>query len=338
MGRSSLEKGFSPRRILVIQLRQVGDAILCTPAIRALRRSFPDSRIDFLAERPAAMAIRGNPNLENIIVLDQPESWEAVLRLISRIWGNRYDLAIDYLANPLSALISAICAKFSISYAGKIRSRLYTCALEQQGEYSAAHKLSLLRALSIEDGNLKPEFYVSEAAQKRIDGWLEQQGIKKNDRFIVIDPTHRRATRRYTRFAEVARLIFSRLGVRCVFVWGPGEETDVREIFENAGEGHLLAPRTNLAELGALISRASLLTGNDSAPRHIAAALGVPTVITIGATQARDWTLPLPIHRTVALDIECRPCDKNTCKHDEVKCMIRLEPERVFQEIKDVLS
>lgn len=334
-----MERGFVPRRILIIQLRQVGDAIMCTPAIRALRKAFPESRLDFLAEPPAAMAIGRNPDLENVIIIDRGESWGDVLRLISRIRGNRYDLVIDFLANPASAIISKLGgAKFTLSYAGKRRSRLYTHTVAEKGEYSAAHKLSLLQALAVEDGDLRPEFYISDKARKRIDDWLDGQGISKNERFVVIDPTHRRETRRYTRFAEVARLILSQTGIRCVFVWGPGEQEEVRSILKDAGEGHLIAPRTDLDELGAMISRAALLTGNDSAPRHIAAALGTPTVITIGATQAKDWTLPLPIHRTVALDIECRPCDKNKCKFDEVNCMTRLEPEKVFREIRDILS
>ena len=380
MGLEEIDRGFFPRRILVIQLRQVGDAIMCTPAIRALRGAFPESRIDFLAEPPALKAVRGNPHLDHIVLLDPRDGWTATLRVISRVRGNRYDLAIDCLANPTSALIAKLGgAKYTLSYAGKRRSGFYTHTVTPAGDYSAEHKLSLLKALGIEDGNLRPEFYVSEEARERIGKWLDSVGLEAGKRFVLVDPTHRRVTRKYTRYAEVARLIKDRLGLPCVFVWGPGEDDEVRSIVAQSGGGHFLAPRTNLDELGALIGRAALLTGNDSAPRHIAAALGVPTVVPTGSTRPENWTLPPSmndkegehigsplrndkegehigsplrnekegehtgsplrvIHRTVNLDIECRPCSKNTCKRAEVECMTLLEPETVFREIEELLS
>ena len=349
MGTNEVSGGFFPRRILMVQLRQVGDAIMCTPAIRALRRACPESRIDFLAEGPAAGAVARNPYLDHIIVSEAHSSSET-LRTISRIRGNRYDLVVDYLANPTSALISVLSgATVTLSYGGKRRSRFYTHTVVPQGQYSAAHKLSLLKTLGIvertaniglmrDGGHLKPDFFVSKEAYERVGGWLRRIGIASGERFVVIDPTHRRITRRYTRYAEVARMVKDKLGFRCVFVWGPGEEEEVRFISMQAGEGHVMAPRTDLDELGALTSCAALLVGNDSAPRHIAAALSVPTVIVVGSTRPENWTLPSPIHRTVSLDIECRPCEKNVCPLDHLDCMTKLDPEKILSEITDVLE
>lgn len=330
-------KWLSANRILVIQLKQVGDAILCTPALRALRKAYPNSRLDFLAEPPAGRALVGNPRIDNLIILDRRDDIFEKAKKISKLRSARYDIVIDFLATPSTALITKLCgAKASISYAGKKRSKFYTHAVEPQGDYSAQHKLSLLRILGIDDGDLKPEFYVSEKAKEKIAKWLREQRLE-HKKFCVFDATHRRETRRYTRYDEVARLMWERMGLPAVFVWGPGEKEFVENILTKAGKEHFLAPPTNLDELGALLSFSAILIGNDSAPRHIASALDVPTVVPTGSTRPGNWTLPSPIHKAVYLDIECRPCGSNKCKWETIKCMTMLEPEVIVRTAEELI-
>lgn len=309
---------------------------MCTPSLRELRKRFPEARIDFIVEPPAAMAVRGNPNA-NIVITDRRDGALEPIRLVNSLRGKRYDLAIDFVCNNFSALISATCgARYTLSFAGKRRSFLYTHAVEPVGEYSAANKLSLLRILGIENADPKPEFFVSDKGAGRIGEWIEKVGLR-GKRFVVVDATHRRPTRKYTRYSDVAGMIASRLGLPCVFVWGPGEEEEVKSIAAACKQGALVAPRTNLDELGALLSRAALLIGNDSAPRHVATALGTPTLVPTGSTRPENWTLPSPIHRTIHFDIECRPCSSNKCKRGEIECMTRLQPERVFDAAAEML-
>lgn len=330
-------RGLSPERILVIQLKQVGDVILCTPALRALRKAYPDSRLDFLCQASAGKALVGNPRIDNLIILDGRDDLLEKGKKISKLRSARYDLVIDYLATPATAVITKLCgAKASVSYAGQKRSRFYSHAVEPQGNYSAQHKLSLLRILGIEDGELKPEFYVSEGAKEKISKWLHSRKLEPK-KFCVIDATHRRETRRYTRYDEVADLMWKEEGLPSVFVWGPGEKEFVGNILTKAGKEHFLAPPTTLDELGALLLFSAILIGNDSAPRHIASALDVPTVIPTGSTRSENWTLPSQIHKAVYLDIECRPCSSNKCNWETIKCMTMLEPSVVVNAGRELI-
>jgi ADP-heptose:LPS heptosyltransferase len=323
-----------PGRILLIQLRQIGDVLMCTPAIRALRKAFPHARIDFLVEPGPAKALAGNPHVTEVILRHPKRGWIENLRTIHFVRSRRYDILIDFLANPRSAIISFLSGvPLTISYANKRRSFFYRRNINQEGNYSAAHKLSLLKALGINNGDLRPVYTTSERSRALSQRWLKKENIEPG-RFISIDATHRRITRRWRRFGELADLLAKEHGVKCVFLWGPGEENYIDEIFSSCSVTHIKTPSTSLDEMAAIIENSAALVGTDSAPRHLAAALGIPTLTVIGSTIAQNWTLPEPIHRTVSLDLPCRPCNKNVCEKDDFECLEALEPDTVHNKLK----
>ena len=323
-----------PQRILLIQLRQIGDVLMCTPAIRALREAFPHARIDFLSEPGPAKGLSGNPHLTEVILRHPNRGWIENIRIIHLLRSRRYDVAIDFLANPRSAVISLLSgAPLTISYSGTRRSALYRRTLPREGEYSAAHKLSILKILGINNGNLKPVFITSERARVFSEKWLSEKGLMQG-RFVAIDPTHRRATRRWRSFGELADMLTKQHEVKCVFLWGPGEENYIDEIIDNCSEKHIKAPATSLDEMAAIIECAAALVGTDSAPRHLAAAFGIPTLTVIGSTDAKNWTLPEPIHRTVSLELPCRPCNKNECEKERIECLDDLPTSAVLDEFE----
>src|SRR3990172_6193157 len=95
---------FAPARILVIQLRQIGDVLLTTPALRALKKRFPAALISYLAEPLPAKVLEGNPNIDELIIRDLKEGGLEPVRTIQRIRAARFDLVVDFLANPRTAL------------------------------------------------------------------------------------------------------------------------------------------------------------------------------------------------------------------------------------------
>ena len=327
-------ENFTPGKILVIQLRQIGDVLLSTPAVRALRARYPESEISFLVEPKGAMVLQGNPEINTIIVRDPSDGFFKDIKLINKVRRGRFDLVVDFLANPRSGLISLLSgAKVTISYAGKPRSYLYTHRVIQKGEYSAAHKLSLLRVLGIKDCSIKPVFFVLPEARAAIERFLEGEGVKREDFVVCINSTHRRITRKWRGYGELADAISDRWGAKVIFTWAPEEREEAEAILSTAKRKHILAPQIELGELGALIERSDLLVGNNSAPMHIAAALGTPSLIIHGSSRPENWILPEPIHRAVMKGLPCQPCGQDSCDK-ELKCL----EELTTLDVLDVLN
>ena len=91
-------------KILVIQLYRIGDALLTTPAVKELKKNFPEAIVDFLAENPAAEILKGNPHIDHVIVYDKKSPW----RFIRQIRAQKYDWVIDFLGTPRSAVLTAL--------------------------------------------------------------------------------------------------------------------------------------------------------------------------------------------------------------------------------------
>jgi len=326
---------FKPARILVIQLRQIGDVLLTTPAVSALRRSYPSARIEYLAEPLPSRILEGNPDIDEVILRNPEDGLAGSARTILQVRRRSYDLVIDFLANPRSSLITLLSgAKVTVSYADNRRSFLYSHTAEPEGVFSAEQKLSLLRVLGIEpEGPLKLKMNPRKAARQKIDRWIADQGLDGGPGPLVcLEPFQKWPVLEYPaeHHARLAELMVKEWDARVVVCWGPGRENDAKKMVESAGQRLILAPRTDLHELAALYSHADLWVGNDSGPRHLAASQGVPTFAVFGPTDDA-WTPPGP-HLSVGMDeLPCRPCNRRFCPEEHHKCMKEFAPDRVFE-------
>jgi lipopolysaccharide heptosyltransferase II len=329
-------KSFEPKRILVIQLRQIGDVLLSTPALRALRKRYPKAHLSYLVEERPGLVLQGNPHLDEIIIRPTAGGFREPVQTIRRVRQGRFDLVVDFLASPRTAPIAYLSgAKVTISFANRRRRFLYSHPVMPEGIYAAAQKLSLLRVLGIEGESLDLDMPVPEAARRMIAEFFEKQGLKNGRPVVVIEPFHKRPVREWpgAHFARLADLIAQNWKAHVVFSWGPGKEAAIREILAQAKETHVLAPPTDLHQLAALYAGADLYVGNDCGPRHIAGSQGKPTFAILGPTD-ESWTPPHdPRHRTVAKAIACRPCNLRYCPEKHHACMRELSAEEVFAEL-----
>ena len=141
----------TPSSILVIQLRRLGDVILTTPALDALKKKFPDAKLDFLVEKPGAEAVAGNPAIDETLVYDA-EGPLGALSWAFKIRARRYDWVIDFLANPRTALIAALSgAAVKAGPAHVARRWAYNVKMIQSTEtcYAALEKVRWLSALGV---------------------------------------------------------------------------------------------------------------------------------------------------------------------------------------------
>ncbi|MHB8765505.1 MAG: glycosyltransferase family 9 protein [Deferrisomatales bacterium] len=318
-------------RFLVIQLRQIGDVVLTTPISRILKEARPGCRVSFLTERPSDQFLVGNPHVDEVLLNERKGSWRDTLRLARSLRRRRFDVVLDFMGNPRSALLALLSgARTRISYPVRGRGVFYTHRVKPVGDYAVHYKTSLLAPLGIASDHDRPELYLTEEERARgraVGATLRGDG---GGPLVTVDPSHRRDTRRWpaARFGALCRGLAERVGARGVVLWGPGEEAVAREVAEASGGAAVVAPRTTLREMAALIAAADLHLGTCSAPRHIAVAVGTPTFVVLGSTSS-GWTHPAPIHADHALGLECQPCNRNECDR-ELACLAELPPERVL--------
>ncbi len=171
---------------------------------------------------------------------------------------------------------------------------------------------------------------------------LHALGLRPEHRLVTLDPTHRRVTRRWpaSAYAETLRLLADAdPALRFLPLWGPGEEQEIRELVAACDcKDHILLPERmlSLREMAACIEAARLHLGNCSAPRHMAVAVGTPSCVIRGAT-SDGWTYPSPQHVTVAANLDCQPCNRNTCSTG-TPCLTAVPPRRVADTVLAMLA
>jgi ADP-heptose:LPS heptosyltransferase len=338
------------RRVLVIRHRAGGDLLLSTPALRALRAGLPDASIDVLTARGFRGLLEGNPDVSRIVDFDRG-SLASQVGLYARLLRGGYDLVIDMVSNPRSAWMTALTrARIRMGYRLRGRSWAYTDALPRepagpQGpllRYAPEAALDFVRALGLPAQGLGLTFRVSAQAEETIARWLDAASLDRGRPLVACHPTGSWPAKTWApeRFAAVMDLLAPDAEV--VWCWGPGERVEVEACRARMRAPSMLAPATGWQELGALLRRSALWIGNDSGPKHLAVALGVPTVTIFGPTHPKTWHPPEGPHiLEEAEGLECLHCNANVCPlpgDRNMRCMRDVTVERVVRAARRLLD
>lgn len=329
-------KTIEAKKILVIQLRRIGDVLLTTPIVEILRKVFPESTIDFLVEKPGAVILDGNPFLSNILVYDKqhPVSW------ILKIRKKKYDLVLDFLANPRTAWITFFSkASYRVGFSHPGRSFAYNIKVkpDRNAKYAVDFKKDLLKAIDINDTAVNMHINIPEPDRAYVDDFLKKQAI--NSRIIIgISSTSRRQARIWRKdyFAGICDRLIQDYNAFIVLLWGPGEKEKVREVASLMKNEAFIPPETDLKQLVALIEKCSLIITNDNGPMHLAIAAGTPVIAIFGPTVAECLIPPQTVHIGLSSDVSCIRCEKNQC--GSMECMDSLTVDEVYGVIKKKLS
>ncbi len=332
---------FTPRKILLCQLRQIGDVVLMTPLLELLHRRFPEAELHVLTEKKCLPVLENNPYLTRVWPLDKgalPTLWHEV-RYYWKVARQNFDLVADLQQTPRCRWVlgfSRAPVRLTHTPPWYIRP-LYTHWTDPEGYYASARKASVLAPLGIRWNGERPLIALRGEEKKAAAAYLAELGLAPGQTLITVDATHRRATRRWPA-AHFARLLQLAAGtdpnLRFQLLYGPGEEDVVREIMAlSPGAMHILPQGRliGLREMAACISLARLHLGNCSAPRHMAVAVGVPSLTVQGATSP-GWVFPAPEHGYTRLGLPCQPCNKNSCDIG-IRCLTELTPEMVLPEL-----
>jgi len=343
-------------RILLIRLRQIGDVVFTTPALRPLRQRFADAHLTYLVEPAAAAVVAHNPHINDVIVAPRRGGVRGALAdgaLIRRIRATRYDLAIDFHGGPRSSLIAWLSgAPVRVGYNVVGRGWMYTRRVARPRELRPRHSVEnqwdLLSALGIpppDPAGYPVEMIIDREAGLRVAERLARAGVQDEDRLIVVHVSAGNPFRRWPLAAfatTLAILIAHDRRRRIIVTAGPSDRqaagrviAQARTLVQPDERDRIIAcGEFSIDELRALVERAALYIGGDSGPLHIASTSRVPIVALYGPTlpvRSGPWRSPHWIAESVEVEgLSCRPCDQRTCTPGDFRCLGWLRPEQVI--------
>ena len=328
---------------LVVQTAFPGDVILTTPLIRraAERLKAP---VDVVVIPAAAPLLANNPHIREVIVFDKKGKDRGVAglwRMVRLLRARRYEVSYHAQASSRSALL-AFLARIPrrIGLRGAPGAFLYTHAVAARGE---PHQVERLLALA--DGapdRREPEIFPGPEERDSVDALLAEAGIQSE--FVVLAPGSQWGSKRWPYFPELARALAAEIPL--AIVGGAGDRADARQIRTALGVGTPVADATgrlSILAAGELIRRARVLVSNDSAPVHLASAVGTATVEIYGPTMPLfGFAARAAWSRVIEPEpISCRPCHHHgppACPLGHHRCMRDTPISRVLAEVRTLLQ
>jgi heptosyltransferase-2 len=337
----------SARRIVVFCPNLIGDSVMATPALRALRAGCPDATITLLAKPHVAAVLEGAPWQDEWILFDPRarERGQRTRAVLARLRACEPDLAVLFPNSLRSAWMALVGgARRRVGYRRGGRGLLLTDRLDPprgaDGRFvpvpAVEYYLAIARRLGCAVTSVRTEIFTTPEDEGRADRVWEHLGLATGGPVVCLNtggafgpaknwPNHS--------FAVLARRLVSECGVGVLILCGPAERANARAIAREADDRRVVSLADEEVSIGlskACVRRAALLVTTDSGPRHFAGALGVPVVSLFGPTHIA-WTRT---YRANAIHLQqpvpCGPCQKPVCPEGHHRCMTELDPDAVF--------
>lgn len=334
-----------PGKLLLIRPRNIGDVLLSSPLIRALRLAYPHAELDYLTTARCAEMLRGNPHLDRVLpypLHNRPWTYAQAARDLRRA---KYDVVIDLEGARVTARLTWFtAAPMRIGYDAPTPGWAYTHKVPEPGirQYWVLEQAELLRPLGLSIDSVRTESFLNEWERARGARILERLGVTAGNPFVAMTPGSAAAHNVWPgdRFAQVADHLAARWGLRTVLLYGPGQEGFVRAVRDAVRQPDLcqIAVTPTMREAGAVLERSTMYVGTDTGTRHVAIALGVPTVGVFGRQFPERWTPPDAAgHAAVAYDPGCKAhCTYRTCEH--LQCIRGIPVSAVIAKVDALLS
>ncbi len=340
-----------PKRILVIRLDRLGDVILSTPVLDALRRKFPHAFIAMMVRPACRDVVEGNPHLNEVIVYEKESAHRTIRGTIRFAWALRrdaFDTALVLHPSNRSHWIPWLAGiPRRIGYDRK-SAWLLTHRLphrKQEGEqHEARYALDMLQIFGVTPEVPQPFVPIHPEAAKRIDALFGQRAIRSTERLVAIHPSASCVSKRWMpeRFAEVADRLIAEHGIRVCVIGDEAAGTHAQAMVGAMRRPALnLVGQVSVSELAALLTRCELLISNDSGPVHVAAAVGTPVVDIFGRNQRglspQRWGPLGEGHVVLHKEVGCVTCLAHNCDIDFL-CLTSLSAEEVYRAAVTILE
>lgn len=335
------------KRILLIKLERVGDLVLSTPVLRELKNKFSESYIAILVNDYNKDVVIADSHIDEVLILQNRRCayFAGLFRLIRKIRGMYFDLVIDLTACDnmfLPVLISYLSkAKYTLGLNQFGRGFLFNIKINYDPKDRPLAELmfDIVRPLGVYSDDLRPQINVPSGGRIFAEELLSKSKIKNNDLLIGIHPGGYYPSQRWCEegFAKVADELIKRYAAKVFILGGRAEKSIVFKIgglMQNKPQGMISG--ITLQQLIAVISNLDILICNNSGPLHIAAALGIPTVSTMGPTLPKRWWPMGENHIVVRKALTCSPCNLGRCGRHE--CMQLITPEDILEAVETQLK
>lgn len=348
------------KNILCIRLDSLGDVLMTTPAIRALKETLPERKVTLLTSQSGARVAPLIPEVDETIVYDPPWMKASApptgssleFQMIEQLRRSQFDAAVIFTTfsqSPLPAALFTFMADIPLRLAHCRENPYYLLThwvpeTDHFGQADIRHEvrrqLDLVATVGSRTTNEHLSLQVPRASLENVHNLLRQICLDQNRPWIVIHPGASAPSRRYPpeSYGRLAETLISKDGYQIVFT-GTEPEIELIKIIHRGmrAESFSLAGQLDLGELSALISIAPLLITNNTGPIHIAAALGTPVVDLYALTnpQHTPWMVP---HRTLYHDVPCKFCYKSICPMGHHDCLRLVSPESVVAAALDLLA
>jgi predicted lipopolysaccharide heptosyltransferase III len=284
-------------KILLLQLKRIGDLILTTPAVAALRGSFPEAQLTLVVSKECAEALPAISNVDRVLIARRNLR---DLGLFFSIAGRRFDYCVDFTRNDRSASLALLSAarrrvvSYRVREQSKTRARAYTdfVGVRTRDMHTIDYNLALVKPLGGRDFSTVPHLNLPEIAFEKAQALRRSWKITRP--YVILHPGSARKEKLWdpARWAEVIEYFGRNNGIDLVLTSGssPDEQSHIAAIKSKTQQQIIdLSGRTDLLTIAALIGNARFLVTVDSAPMHLAAATHTPQVILFGPTNPFHW-------------------------------------------------
>lgn len=385
------------RRILVIKLRHIGDVLLAVPVFRALREHFPEGHISALVNSGTEDVLRGNPLINEILPFDRNvkglspvKRYLKEIGFLKQVRARGVDMTVDLTGGDRAAVLSFVSgARYRLGWRPKKgfpgKRRLYThLSRPEAGKHMVLQNLEVVSQFGIDTGDLSVNFHIPENDRVLVRAMLREQKITEGEPIVHIHPTSRWLFKCWKDeyMAEVIGwLVNQGLKVAITSSTDPKEINKAKRILSlvsdftsphipvsaRGGMGGFLdlCGKTTIKQLAAVSERSVLFFGVDSAPMHIAAAVGTPVVALFGPSGAFHWgpwdnksslsgvqssafespyrqrsgIQTFGIHTVIQRDWGCIPCGSDGCEGTKIsKCLDDISPDEVMDVLREKLE
>ena len=335
----------SAKNILVITLNRAGDTVVSIPVFRAIKENLLQSHLTAFANSYIKDILERIDYIDNLVIYEKGSSFFQRAKIARRLLSNQFDLAVDLTCDytfegGFWAYLSG--ARYRVGYNTNQRGFLFnrTVKHDKKNIHAVDEILNITKSINLETQDKSLRISASTEAEETIKQLLREKGIKEGDLLIGIHPGGHYSTQRWLmeRFAELADRLIKKYGAQIILIGGPKEEELIKEIKQSMSNTSLVFLNQPVKNLLALIQTCHLLICNNSGPLHLAAALGTPTVSTMGPTIPGRWWPCGHGHIVIHKDLACMPCEEGTCKLKTHDCMKLITVDEMLQAIELQLS
>ncbi|MCY4404082.1 MAG: glycosyltransferase family 9 protein [Candidatus Poribacteria bacterium] len=288
------------KRILIIRLAPLGETVLTTPVIRALRQNYQDAYIAYMVAPVREDLVSANPHLNEVLVYQS-----SIPKLIYQLVRRKFQMAV-VLQPTFRLVLHTFLARipFRVGFETNTGGRrlLHVSVPNNTSQHETQRYLDVVRALDIEVKNDEPEVFVSDKSREWCNNFLGNHNLNDGKPIIGLNPGAATSYRRWStdNFTVLGDMLCTTYNAHVVITTGPNEKTLAQQVAKQMKHTPIVVDDVSPMQLAALLQRCHLYISNDTGPMHLSTAVETPTIALFGGSNPTQWGPPWEKHTVIA--------------------------------------